>query len=80
MTMDVEQLQNAAIGIAIRNIFSGIENNELEVYENLADEETEDYGGDIYVWEPFEDYNKEQIREIVEDLKDDIYHTMSELL
>jgi hypothetical protein len=84
--MDAKQLQEAAIGIAVRHCFCNVIGIEQLVYEAISEDEI-DYrsllnedGYTVTTWDMFETLDVNELFEIVENLKDSIYHATCELL
>lgn len=69
-TDNKDHLLDKAICVAIRYHFCGCDNNEREIFDSLADGVIIDD-----VWQPFENYEADELYSCIEGLVDDMVST-----
>ena len=73
MSANTVSIRDKAIKVAIRHHISGVEDNELEIYDSICDE------GDLEwcAWQPFEYFTADELIDSIDGLTDDIVRTLT---
>lgn len=66
-------IKNKAIAIAIRHHLSEVEDDEVELYESMCNDGELEW----FAWQPFENYEKDELLSSIDGLIDDIINTLS---